>query len=184
MRDCLAEIVGLCLGHAPFSPRIRTRKPPGQNLVRCSRIALPPHGCHCADNSTPSIKARTVARNAHDARDSFAPKNRGIQRLPHIAGTGHRALSIGGQRLRVRLTDVMKHVARERMMLSKPVRASRQIDGMSMSAEFNRDTGRLRILDGGTVIAEWSRLIHGSRSLPLPDTARGEHALTRKTLPW
>ncbi len=40
-------------------------------------------------------------------------------------------------------------------MLSKPVRASRQIDGMSMSAEFNRDTGRLRILDGGTVIAEW-----------------------------
>jgi hypothetical protein len=40
-------------------------------------------------------------------------------------------------------------------MLSKPVRASRQIDGMAMSAEFNRDTGRLRIIDEGVVIAEW-----------------------------
>ena len=40
-------------------------------------------------------------------------------------------------------------------MLSKPVRASRQIDGMSMSAEFNRDTGRLRIVEEGVVVAEW-----------------------------
>lgn len=40
-------------------------------------------------------------------------------------------------------------------MLSKPVRAIRQIDGMAMSAEFNRDTGRLRIADEGVVIAEW-----------------------------
>jgi hypothetical protein len=41
------------------------------------------------------------------------------------------------------------------MMLSKPVRASTQIDGISMSAEFHRDTGRLRIIDEGVVIAEW-----------------------------
>jgi hypothetical protein len=41
------------------------------------------------------------------------------------------------------------------MMLNKPIHASRRIDGMSMSAEFHRDTGRLRILDGGVVIAEW-----------------------------
>ncbi|WP_241202371.1 MULTISPECIES: hypothetical protein [unclassified Caballeronia] len=41
------------------------------------------------------------------------------------------------------------------MMLNKPIRASKHIDGMSMSAEFHRDTGRLRILDAGVVIAEW-----------------------------
>jgi hypothetical protein len=40
-------------------------------------------------------------------------------------------------------------------MLSRPVRASRHIDGVSMSAEFHRDTGRLRIIDEGVVIAEW-----------------------------
>jgi hypothetical protein len=40
-------------------------------------------------------------------------------------------------------------------MLSKPVRASKRIDGMLMSAEFHRDTGRLRIFDGAVAIAEW-----------------------------
>ena len=40
-------------------------------------------------------------------------------------------------------------------MLSRPVRTSRDIDGVSMSAEFHRDTGRLRIIGEGGVIAEW-----------------------------
>jgi hypothetical protein len=40
-------------------------------------------------------------------------------------------------------------------MLNKPIRASTSNDGMSMSAEFHRDTGRLRIFDGAVVIAEW-----------------------------
>jgi len=48
-----------------------------------------------------------------------------------------------------------KSFQREGMMLNKPIQASKQIDGMSMSAEFHRDTGRLRILDAGVVIAEW-----------------------------
>lgn len=40
-------------------------------------------------------------------------------------------------------------------MLNKPIRTSKRIAGMSMSAEFHRDTGRLRILEGSVVIAEW-----------------------------
>jgi hypothetical protein len=43
----------------------------------------------------------------------------------------------------------------EQDMINKPVLASKHVDGMPMSAEFHRDTGRLRILDGGVVLAEW-----------------------------
>jgi hypothetical protein len=44
---------------------------------------------------------------------------------------------------------------RERMMLNKLIHTSKRIDGMSMSAEFHRDTGRLRIFEGSVIIAEW-----------------------------
>ena len=40
-------------------------------------------------------------------------------------------------------------------MLSKPIIASKRIDGTSLSAEFCRDTARLRILNDGVVVAEW-----------------------------
>jgi hypothetical protein len=40
-------------------------------------------------------------------------------------------------------------------MLNRPIFADKCVDGMSMSAEFQRDTGRLRIVNNGTVVAEW-----------------------------
>jgi hypothetical protein len=43
----------------------------------------------------------------------------------------------------------------EHGMLNKPVLASKFFDGLPMSAEFHRDTGRLRILEGESVLAEW-----------------------------
>ena len=39
-------------------------------------------------------------------------------------------------------------------MVNKPVLASKDFDGLPMSAEFHRDTGRLRILERGVVLAE------------------------------
>jgi hypothetical protein len=39
-------------------------------------------------------------------------------------------------------------------MLNKPIHVSKRIDGMSISAKFNRDTGRLRIVEGSNVVAE------------------------------
>jgi hypothetical protein len=41
------------------------------------------------------------------------------------------------------------------MFRSEPVVASKTIGGESIHAEFLRDTGRLRILGGVTVRAEW-----------------------------
>jgi hypothetical protein len=43
----------------------------------------------------------------------------------------------------------------EHGMLNKPVLASKSFDGLPMSAEFLRDTGRLRIREGEVVLAEW-----------------------------
>jgi hypothetical protein len=43
----------------------------------------------------------------------------------------------------------------EYSMLNKPVVARKRFNGTSMSAEFHRDTGRLRILRDRTVVAEW-----------------------------
>lgn len=40
-------------------------------------------------------------------------------------------------------------------MFNKPIQTSKRIAGMAMSAEFHRDTGRLRILEDSVVIAEW-----------------------------
>jgi hypothetical protein len=42
----------------------------------------------------------------------------------------------------------------EVVMKAKPVMASVQARGRTMSAEFHPDTGRLRILDGGALVAE------------------------------
>jgi hypothetical protein len=40
-------------------------------------------------------------------------------------------------------------------VFSKAISASKLLDGVLMSAEFLSDTGRLRILQGGIVVAEW-----------------------------
>lgn len=41
------------------------------------------------------------------------------------------------------------------MLLSRVVRVSRQINSTMVCADFTRDTGRLRILRDGVVVAEW-----------------------------
>lgn len=41
------------------------------------------------------------------------------------------------------------------MLMSRAVRVSRQINSTIVCADFMRDTGRLRILRDGVVVAEW-----------------------------
>ena len=41
------------------------------------------------------------------------------------------------------------------MLASLPITASKTVGGETIRAEFLRDTGRLRIVAGATVLAEW-----------------------------